>query len=558
MSARREAGCARVQTTHDARDAAHGVRVVSIDWDSGYRASDLRVGDRIIGDQAGPYGDETAEARETVGDGGEEQRWNRLGLGAGDWATITVERTGELISVRGQLKEKWSRTTNEKGQRSFGVDGPAEGERDGFDYPWGPWHRQFEDLARIVLGGWDYHHGYDTLVLRGRIEPFRERVEFLERTYPCLFAQSVGRDFRAMLEAVAGEPRDMCSDRLEYRTLGETRVAQVSMAAEVARKAFWTQPGGEVLDPPFPVPHPFREDATNWIDKIVSLSPVGDADRLLETGRSWYLARRSGDGAYLVDRQSSAMQLLGAAIARYSQKVNPLSRQRQLEFIGVVERQPALVYDMLRRATIAGLRIAPLAAMVTDQSDRDSRFFVVLKPDGNGEALFAGEESLRSLNRPQLTADASPADVLRAYFECVKLGDFDASLEWLATWNVRSWQERDRTSYHIVDLARAPFVRQDARHMWERSRRSLLDDVYDIEVARVSASKAVFEAAGQPGGKATIGSQPRRVEEVQAVVNHVGLFDGVYRTFVSGGLHRQWTLQRLDEGPWRITSIQAI
>jgi hypothetical protein len=36
------------------------------------------------------------------------------------------------------------------------------------------------------------------------------------------------------------------------------------------------------------------------------------------------------------------------------------------------------------------------------------------------------------------------------------------------------------------------------------------------------------------------------------------LFDGEYRTFQNVNVHRQWVLQRLDEGPWRITSIHGL
>jgi hypothetical protein len=51
---------------------------------------------------------------------------------------------------------------------------------------------------------------------------------------------------------------------------------------------------------------------------------------------------------------------------------------------------------------------------------------------------------------------------------------------------------------------------------------------------------------------------PRRVEEVSVRVDHVGRFDDGFRTFAGAQLHRNWTLERLDDGPWRITSGQPI
>jgi hypothetical protein len=67
----------------------------------------------------------------------------------------------------------------------------------------------------------------------------------------------------------------------------------------------------------------------------------------------------------------------------------------------------------------------------------------------------------------------------------------------------------------------------------------------------------VFDALAQAAAPAGAGA-PRRVEAVQALVNHIGRFDGEFRTFVGYNLHRQWELQRLDEGPWRIVSPQGI
>ena len=49
-----------------------------------------------------------------------------------------------------------------------------------------------------------------------------------------------------------------------------------------------------------------------------------------------------------------------------------------------------------------------------------------------------------------------------------------------------------------------------------------------------------------------------RVEEVRLTVDHVGLFDGEYRAFNDVNTHRDWTMQRVNGGPWRIASEQGI
>ena len=51
---------------------------------------------------------------------------------------------------------------------------------------------------------------------------------------------------------------------------------------------------------------------------------------------------------------------------------------------------------------------------------------------------------------------------------------------------------------------------------------------------------------------------PARVQRVRATINHIGRDGEGWRTFTNGRLHRRWTLERLDEGPWRITDAWGI
>jgi hypothetical protein len=41
-------------------------------------------------------------------------------------------------------------------------------------------------------------------------------------------------------------------------------------------------------------------------------------------------------------------------------------------------------------------------------------------------------------------------------------------------------------------------------------------------------------------------------------LDHVGKFDGAYRAFNDVTVHRQWILQRINGGPWRIASAQGL
>ena len=69
----------------------------------------------------------------------------------------------------------------------------------------------------------------------------------------------------------------------------------------------------------------------------------------------------------------------------------------------------------------------------------------------------------------------------------------------------------------------------------------------------------MFDVTTQPENRRTAGEDaPRLVQEVRVLVNHIGKVDSEFRTFAGSMLHRRWDLQRLDDGPWRITSTFAI
>ena len=263
-------GHSKIQTGRDARPGHEGRRVLRIAWDSGFRDSGLRVGDRLVGEFGTPYSEEDLEKGRILGGSSESSRWDELGLDAGDSVALQVERDGRVLTVEGELTE--NRTTRDaQGRRSFGEDGPAEGEKDGFDYAWRPWYGRFDDLVETILLGWDYTVGYDTRRLAERLEPFRERVEFPQAHYPSAFAQAVRHDFDAAREMLAGEPRELTEEDLAYRQLGEIRAGQITGAADRAWEAFLAEMGDDLVEDPFPVPDSFEEDLTPWGCKIVRL-----------------------------------------------------------------------------------------------------------------------------------------------------------------------------------------------------------------------------------------------------------------------------------------------
>jgi hypothetical protein len=544
----RPRGAAQVQTEAIPDDPEFARRVRWIEWDSGWRGSGLRVGDRIVGDQGESYTAETDKHGAALGAYGEVQRWEQFGLAAGDAVVVTVERAGQRATLTGQLVETQT-YRNADGKLLLGEGGPVRYDRDGFDYDWQAWYNQFQDLAKSVLAGWDYTLAYDTGKLRDQIEPFRVRVEFLEKTYPGAFAHAAREDFDAMLAMVAGEPRELHQADLLYRELGEQRAAQVALAADAAYRAMLVELTGKTVPEPFPAPDPFAEDIRDWVGKIVRLPEIGDRELVLEVKRSWYRVGGSR-GLYLIDRQAESMQALYAGLSKYIEQVHPGLRQRRLAFIGEVEPTPALVSDV-RGRTEVGLRARPTGTLVTDADEPARRVFVDLRPEAAGREPFAGADGLASLGRPALDPSAGPGDALRTFFEYLKLSDFEAWKACFATWKVREWFQAD-SSYLYVDLDWNTVDDRDAMSQWDRGRQHVLDDVYAVEVAQVGPVKVVYDAAQQPA--AATGAGPQRVEEVRVRINHIGSIDGDYRTFARYDLHRTWTLQRLDAGPWRVVS----
>jgi hypothetical protein len=85
---------------------------------------------------------------------------------------------------------------------------------------------------------------------------------------------------------------------------------------------------------------------------------------------------------------------------------------------------------------------------------------------------------------------------------------------------------------------------------WERSRRLVMGEVHDARVSHVDKIRRVVSrdaATGLPD-----------VDQAVVWVDHYGLFDGEHRVFQNVNVNRRWVLQRLDDGPWRIVSIQHL
>ena len=146
--------------------------------------------------------------------------------------------------------------------------------------------------------------------------------------------------------------------------------------------------------------------------------------------------------------------------------------------------------------------------------------------------------------------------------------------------NKREFQEHDEHKKRIDYLTeKYPGVFADIVVLdWKKVRKNLLGkeiDEVDLEYREIGAKRAetVKQEAQIAWDKLHADLEKDMlpvfpIVEVDAFVDHYELVEeenenrndsvGKYRTFLDVNVRRRWTLQRLDEGPWRITTVQVI
>jgi hypothetical protein len=544
-----------IETADAAIEIHPYARIVTwIPWDSEFRATELHVGDAIIGHGGREYGAGDVEQKVRIGDARFGDLLLQRNFRPGSAVELIVLRDG----IRSQLVGKVGGPRdyqNEQRQRILGIGGPVAFNKDGGDCVWEAWYAQFVELARGVLAGWDYFASLSTKLLSARVQLLEPRVLYLTHHYPGAFSRAVHNDFAAMQVMLAGEKRELSANDIAYRTLGKRRAAEITAAADRAFAALLAEVDDKLLHDMPHAPNSFNQDMAPLAGKLVRLPELGLRNVLYETRRSWYWSGANG-GGYLVDRNSAAFARLYVGIREYAQSIDPSFRDFTAQFIGVVHTDPALVCDAARGITVTGVQVIPQAALLTNINDRDLRVHIDLR--NTAQEQFAGQAALvAGIRRPALSDQASPEDVLLAAFDALKFGDMDAWLACYAPWQIRGHYERD-FSYAWVDRTGVTMSEISGTTAWQKARQRVLDDVYDIEIARIGPVSKVFDADDQPSSGHGVAPIPRIVQQVTIVVNHIGRDGDEYRTFGGSFLHRKWQLQRLDDGPWRISISQAI
>lgn len=525
-------------------DEPPSVRVTWIARDSGFRGSGLQVGDRVTAvdgvviPRPKDMPDKQRAVRDLPGGLNEQNVFAAKGLKDGSPLALTVRRRrypGEgwiSLDIKGRVLAERA-FSSAQGRRGMGATGPEELGKDGFDDAWSSWYekRVFE-WSRVLDGGWFRTRLNTRMVLKAHLEE-KARVDFLRAHYPGPFADTVSADWQAVFTSLAGTRYDLAPGALDYRELEDERVKQISAAANASWQKYVADHAADII-PAFPSVDPFREDRSHLVGKLVVLPPIGPRDWLVSIDVN-YLSSHQDGYWYFAAAASLPMRRVFDAMYRYARFVSPNIRET-IAVIGRILPDPLMLAANGR--TAAGLQIEPVAALM------DEAMFVDLGVDQNGESPFAGEIELKKQVSALPRESAAPREVMEALVAALKAGDQETWKELFADWlNVPG---EGRPLYY----AYYPYPPGSLAEDWIASRRLILEAVFDARVIWVSDQTLALRGDEFPGAP--------RIDEVSIELEHVGLFDGEYRAFNELRIHRIWTLQRRNGGPWRIASRQGI
>ncbi|MCA9827856.1 MAG: hypothetical protein KC444_05630 [Nitrosopumilus sp.] len=507
-----------------------GFRVTWIDWDSSFRDSDLQIEDVIVG-----YDDVSFESflepgkhGSAIGQYGETTYWQNLGVKNGHAITLKVFRQGakEHLLIPGKLLARRFYYDSEE-KRALGPGGPPSMSSDGFSGSWSGWYEKLVwKMSYILDGGWD-HRRINNKKEMEEHDSHKERIDYIMEHYPGKFADLVLSDWQKVHENLSG--KEVGYVDLEYREIGAKRIETVRQEADNA----WAKMQDELdIVPAFPAADVDDRDSVK--DKTVELPWISQRNIINDLGQTFAVIGGITEGYYFVRLSDSVLvRRFYDAMYQYKSQVNPQLKERY-QYVGRITGEPGLVtYD---GRAVTGLMVDLVAARVGD-----GEFFVDLRSEDAG---FAGHEKVREFVPVKISDDATPQQVIEAMILAVKLAHQEAWQRLFATWQAeRYWV--GRVVFNPSYVPRGLFSTA-----WEQSRRLVSDRVYDVRVDKTGPMRRIIQKNRDMGWPS--------VDEVDVFVDHYELLDGKYRSFLDINVRRKWTLQRLDEGPWRITTVQAI
>jgi hypothetical protein len=517
-------------------------RVSWISWDSGFRGGGLRIGDQIIALNGKPVSrpKEERELQRTVqtfvGQYAESQFWTAAGARPGDAVQLTVRRRNKeagwiTADISGPLKTESSHF-NKDGQRTLAPDGPEEMASDTFGDSWNSWYEsQVRNWSGVLDGAWS-NDSFNNRVELAQHARQKERVDFLVEHYPGSFAQTVLADWQQVFECLKSSKFDIPPEALKFRVAEEERVQCATALGQKAWDDFLARNGPQTV-PAFPAIHPVRDDPSQLAGKLIVLPPIRPSNWLSQAGKTFFAFGSSSDGWYFADAESPASQAMLLALERYRRLVTPNVDE---SYTIVARILPAVDLRVVSGVGYYGLQVEIAAALV------GGAMFVDVTKRQDTHAAFAGEEIFDMPMHALPPDNASPADVINAFFGALKTGNLKLWTALFAQWGI-DYLPDGRPLLN-------PFAEDVNLQRWEDSQRNMRSKIYDLRVLWVDDVRPI-----------TLGTEFKaapRIDEVEVVIDHVGLFDGEYRIFKDLTVERLWKLQRVDDGPWRISTMQNI
>jgi hypothetical protein len=511
-------------------------RVSWIPWDSGFRGSGLMVRDEIVAVNGVPIEKQASASWTSIGQYGENQFWTKQGAREREVVTLTIRRKQcpgagwATLDFKGELRLK---------QRYLSADerwivcpgGPEPNVEDGFPGAWGGWVEELtRHLTNVLENSWHPRPFSSRFELERHLE-YEARVNYFAEHYPTPLSAALKEDWLTGRALLSGRKYEISADDLKYRRAEEEQVAEVAAAARIKWDEFVNAKAGETVEP-FPGVDPIRGDLSQIVGKFVKLPPITNRDWISEAGHNWFVSGQDKT-YYFVDAEAPAADRMLLTVRRYKRIVAPHVRD-EYSLVCQVLGEPRLM--AVHGQGIFGMQAEPVAALVGDA------MFIDLTVEENGVSPFAGEAAFRQPSAALPPDSASPRQVLEAFVAALKEGDQSLCKQLFADWWVSELSDGRRV------LNSSEVVLTD--NTWEDSRRRILGEVYGIEVVWVDDSRVLFSGNEFEGAP--------RIEEVTAEIDHIGYFDGEYATFSKPSFNRFWTLQRVNNGPWRISSTQGI
>jgi hypothetical protein len=519
--------------------------VIWIDWDSYFRDSDLRLGDRILGVNDERYTLAAHNLGYAIGNHAENRYWADRGAKEADPITLIVERDGEEITVSGRLRANRF-YYNDAGRQTLGLGGPdrllPERDENGnqlFDGSWAGWYEDKTgpkpgSFSYLLDGGWERSAFNNQRELEAHLAN-KDRIDYLVAKYPSDFADAMRRDWERVRDYLDGEVVDLPEDALAYRTRADEVRKEIVGYAERAIAALETELGDRLETGPSATD--LDEQRESYVGKVVYFDGVGYRNIINDLEQTFMVAGGQREGYYFLDAGSPAMDRAFDALFRHRALVDPQLAERFSVWIEVRDEPRIITFQSSPTIGLLG----ELVAIAGGQHE----VFVDARPEV-APLAFAGEKETEVAKACSVAAGDPPEATLTCMVEALKAGDRDTWQSMFAEWRLTLLDEGLPPLYD-PDYGLPPASFESA---WQNSRRLINGDVYDARIGRVERARLLYE----PGEADPV----PRVESVRVILDHVGLIDGEYRTFSNINVHRIWRLQRLDGGPWKITEVQGL